>query len=330
MSKSVSIQYNSMTYSLRLDKRHDHLNSNKVDDGNYDINKDDIVLSPGLRVSEYKKLQEVERIKQNSSLKALKFLDEASLRDFSISWSQLMETRKKELEKKWKNAFLDPGHVIHQSQLKNIHEVADNGMVFAMYCLGVFYSASNNPDAIEWFVRAHNSGHLGAAYELAVFMDRNLSYSNCLKCLIASADNGLDHAFMSIFHPSIILALLETKKVENIHTLLDQFISSTSYSTARYLKSICHLLDSEFKEAFQLLNECTKHPQNPLGTKGWIEKDNQNKLVGEYLTRLKSEVFRNRKDFLKKLVSLSQEYPFISFKDYCEFYAHFRTNLAYM
>jgi len=318
-----------MTYSLRLDQKHDYLNSDQVDDSQYEINKADIILSPDLRFSKYKQLQEVERKKQDSSLKISRFLEEASLRDFGIGWSQLIEKRKKEIEQKWKKAFLDQGHVIKLSQLRNIHEVADNGMVLAMYCLGVFYSASNKPDAVEWFVRAHNAGHLGAAYELAVFLDRNLSYSNCLKCLLASADNGLDHAFMSVFHPSIILALLETRKAENIHSLLDKFISSTSYSTARYLKAVCHLFDSEFKEAFQLLDECTKHPQNLLGSKGWIEKNNQNKLVSEYLMKLKSEIFLNRKDFLKKLISLSHDYPFISFKDYSEFYANFRKNLAY-
>ena len=49
------------------------------------------------------------------------------------------------------------------------------------------------------------------------------------------------------------------------------------------------------------------------------QKNNQNKLVKEYLTKLKSEVFRNRKDFLKIMDTLAKDFCFISFKDYREF-----------
>lgn len=319
MKNFISIKYSGQKYNLALNKRHAYLNSDNDLDYLYEINKDDIRLTPSLSVLEYKQVQNELYTQQNSSLTFLKFLEQASIRDFGFNWSTLIEQRTQIIKTAWTNFFINQGMLLRQSNINAVHEIADNGLIAAIYCLGTFYASGGRDDAVFWLVKAHNLGNLSAAYELATFMDEKKSYANAIKSLIASADNGLDHAFLTVFHPSIIDILLKAQKTDDVINILDELIESTKYSTARYLKSICYLFQNQFDEAFRLLDDCIKEPQNPLGEKGWLEKNNQNKLVKEYLTKLKSEVFRNRKDFLKIIDILAKDFCFISFKDYREF-----------
>ena len=112
MKNFISIEYSGQKYNLALNKRHAYLNSDNDLDYLYEINKDDIRLTPSLSVLEYKQVQNELYTQQNSSLTFLKFLEQASIRDFGFNWSTLIEQRTQIIKTAWTNFFINQGNVV--------------------------------------------------------------------------------------------------------------------------------------------------------------------------------------------------------------------------
>lgn len=260
MHNQIAISYNNESYSLNVGGWANYLHSNPKD-ANQLVYTDDIILPSGETAGDYKKARKAEHDSAASSSKVKVHLNQSSINDFGCEWDTLIQNHKNLIHDScFPLLFINRKRTIEEQLL--INKAASNGHISAMFWIGTALSDGLNENCLYWLSRAHNRGHVGAAYEIASFLFNQGSVVDALRCLVISADRGCDLAFNAIFGADILISVLQTKKLKEIEDTLEPLIECSHYSSARYFKSIFQLINNQTREGLKLLWEFHENPKN--------------------------------------------------------------------
>jgi len=297
MKNITIVSHNDKSYELKIDGWFNHLDSNS-EKALAEIITDDIVIVENMKVSEFK-----DRIKSNYKLLSDKkglsykrYLDQEIAKIYGVNWEQCIESLKREIH----NAFVstlqrDRSQKMTEKQQYELLKAASNGHVAAMFFIGIALADGGDETALMWLSMAHNSGHLGACYEMSIFFRKHGNIVDSLRCLILAADKGMDQAYMSLFHLEHLKELANYSNPNELHLMLDEFITARPDSGARFFKGVLFLAKENIPRGQSLLNAFLKNPKNKR-----TEPDNNSvyenqvdyarKVIGEILYSIKKGV----------------------------------------
>lgn len=257
----TSVSHNDATYDLNTGGWLKHLHSS-LSEALLEIVTEDVQLPNWQTVGMYKaeKKAEYDNQPDRSYSSAKKYLNSCSQRDFGFEWDKLIS----ELKKRINNVcvpLLMARHALSKAEHYEIISAASTGHVGAMYWLGTGFRDVKDDNCLRWLSMAHNGGHVGACYEMAIHLESKGNHIEALRCLIVSADGGCDHAFMSIFDLDVLIKnMFNTKQVDLLENMLDE-LASTHSSSARYFKGILMIFQGKNAEGIAVLNTFLKSPK---------------------------------------------------------------------
>ncbi|WP_062034271.1 hypothetical protein [Acinetobacter sp. BMW17] len=247
MTKETSvISHNSKEYQLNIGSSFKNLDGDPVK-AIYEVCIEDIILPNGKTAGEYKLEKKLEyescNIKLDSSNK--QYLNRCSLIEFRCNWDDLITVAKKQINNACVHLLL-PRRKRSEEEQYQILKAASNGHINAMYYIGTALSDGQDENCLLWLSMAHNRGHLGACYAIAMYLARNKNFIDSLRCLLISADSGLDLAYLNLFDITVITNMFQIKDVLALETMLEELLKVSDYSTARYFKGMLLLLSTAF------------------------------------------------------------------------------------
>lgn len=319
MKKITVISHNNKNYALKIGSKLKHCYSDPLD-ALLDVFTDDIQMPNGLTAGNYKKnmKDEYNSLPNKSVLSSKKYLNESSEKDFGINWDDLIVFIKKEINNSCIPLLLKKNKRSEEEQYK-ILKAASNGHIGAMFCIGTALKDGQNDDCLLWLSMAHNRGHVGSAYEIAIHLANKGNFLDSLRCLIISADSGFDIAYLNIFSIDILNNMLKIDNSELLHTMLDELIDVNELSSAHYFKGILSLFLADKFEGIAILEKFMKYPKNRPGQKYPDDiYNNQVEKVSDYIKNILTDIETGMPPL--SAVSLrAKEAGFISFTHHSEF-----------
>lgn len=315
--KTTSVSHNGAIYDLNIGVWLKQRNSAPLETFR-NIVTEDIRLPNNLTAGIYKDEKKVEydALPDSSFSSAKKYLNNCSQRDFGFAWDELISGIKQLINKRCAPLLLAQ----HELSLPELHEIkraAINGHVGATYWIGTALRDKNNKECLRWLAMAHNRGHIGACYEMAVYLTANGNHIDALRCLIVSADGGLDLAFLNIFDLSILIDLFKINQLSPLETMLDELVA-TPYSTARYIKGILLLLQGRLSEGLSLLDTFGKFPGKKLAEEEIdILHERRNKVIADFVSGLVADISSGMQP-LDAISFRGKQAGLFNFEDYCE------------
>lgn len=282
------------------------------------INTDQIRLLDNKRAGDYK--VDYEHYRSNGGgLRKKEFLNSVAERDFGASWDFVINYARTKMITEFR-AQTDWRAFETQRRLLAL---ADSGHATAAYLIGRAAAKKGFVEAVEWLVKSHNFGHVGALYCLSAHL---LSENNCsgsLACLVISSDKGFELASLGLCHYQTIDLMLRSGSSQ-LKDDLAKLEQSPAYSSARFLKFFSLVIEGEEREAGEVLKGIINRPLNTPKSKEISEEFyNREKLLSAFFTELQeslwnSEGFLPIGERLNKLKEVSQKYPFNTFDDFKE------------
>lgn len=287
----TSVSHNGATYDLNTGGWLKHLHSS-LSEALLEIVTEDIQLSDSQTVGTYKteKKAEYETQPNRSYSSAKKYLNSCSQRDFGLEWDKLISEVKKRINNECV-PLLSARHHLSRAEHYKILSAASNGHVGAMYWIGTSLRDKKDDNCLRWLSMAHNGGHVGACYEMAIHLASKGNHIEALRCLIVSADGGCDHAFMSIFDLDVLINnMFKTKQVDLLENMLDE-LASTQSSSARYFKGILMIFQGKNTEGIAVLNNFLKIPKKqPPKSNIDIVYENQINKINSFVEGLLTDI----------------------------------------
>lgn len=319
MTKETSvISHNSKEYLLNIGSSFKNLDSDPAK-AIYEVCIEDIILPNGKTAGEYKLEKKIEydalQMKLDSSSK--KYLNRCSLIDFKCNWDDLITLCKKEINDACVHLLLPRRKRSEQEQYQ-ILKAASNGHITAMYYIGTALSDGQDDNCLLWLSMAHNRGHLGACYAISMYLARNKNFLDSLRCLIISADGGLDLAYLNLFDITIITNMFKIEDTPALETMLEELLKGSNYSSARYFKGMLLLLQGKRKEGAALLTSFMKAPKKPLPKNTVdIAYDNQVQILKNFIENILRDLSSGTR-LLNTIANRSSEANFVNFQHYDE------------
>ncbi len=312
------IVHNNKEYLLNIGSSFKNLDSDPVK-AIYEICVEDIILPNGKTAGTYKleKKIEYDALRMKLDLSNKKYLDKCSLIDFKCNWDDLITLGKREINDACAHLLMPRRKRSEQEQYQ-ILKAASNGHITAMYYIGTALSDGQDDNCLLWLSMAHNRGHLGAAYAISMYLARNKNFIDSLRCLLISADSGLDLAYLNLFDITVITNMFQIEDVLALETMLEELLKVSDYSTARYFKGMLLLLQGKQKEGITLLKSFMVAPKKPLSrNKVDTVYDNQVQIVQNFIENILLDL-SSGKTLLNTLANRTDEANFINFQHYDE------------
>jgi len=316
--ETAMISHNGKEYQLNIGSSFKNIGSDPVK-AIYEVCIEDIILPNGETAGKYKLEKKIEydsqHIKVDSSSK--KYLNRCSLIDFKCNWDELIALGKQQINDACAHLLL-PRRKRSEEEQYQILKAASNGHIAAMYYIGTALSDGQDDNCLLWLSMAYNRGHLGACYEIAMYLSRNNNFLDSLRCLIISADRGFDPAYLTLFDISILTNMLKIRDRSALEIMIEELLRASKYSSARYFKGMLLLLQGKQTAGAALLVSFMKAPKKQLS---------QNTVSNDYdqqVQILKSFIENILKDInsgillLNAISNRSEEANFFNFKQYDE------------
>lgn len=325
MSKTTTVSHNNKAYEIKTGAWLKHLHSEPAE-AIHAIHIDDIQLPGGRTAGNYKaeKRTEYNALPQKSGLSRKKYLNECSLHDFGVEWDDFIALIKRRINSSC-IPLLYARHKRSDVEQQKILRAASNGHIGAMYWIGTGLRASQNDDCLLWLSMAHNRGHVGACYEMAVYLASKRNYQDSLRCLIISADGGFDIAYMSLFRIEILTSLFKIENTALLDEMLVELSKASHSSSARYFRGMLLLLQERKDEGAALLTEFMKAPKK-LPSENSVDAVYERQLkVGKTFIE---NVLRDTSSGMSLLNAIhihSEQAGFSSFADYEEVVEYVQT-----
>lgn len=258
--KNFVISHSEKTYAIKFGGWANHLHDD-LPTAIYSINTDEIILPNNLKVKDYKCLVAENRktLKNIDSVK--KFLNESSKKDFGLEWDFLINHIKEKINESVLPLLLGRPRKRTDAEQRLINKAASNGHVTAMYWIGTALKDASDDNCLLWLSMAHNSDHVAAAYEMALYLSDNGNDIEAIRCLIVAADRGCDVGFISIFDQKLLNKILKIGNLEKFEFMLDDIIDNSSISSARYFKGVLLLLQGYKERGFKMLLDFKNNPK---------------------------------------------------------------------
>lgn len=316
MKKFFRLSHHSKSYEVSLDM----LETRGMDfpEAIDCIDTDQIRLLDNKRAGDYKVDYELYRL-NGGGLRKKEYLNSVAVRDFGVPWDFAINYARTKMitefraQTDWR-AFEDQRRLL---------ALADSGHATAAYLIGKAAAKKGFVEAVEWLVKSHNFGHVGALYSLSAHLLSENNISGSLACLVISSDKGFELASLGLCHYQIIDLMLRSGSSQLTDDLAE-LVKASAYSSARLLKFFRLVIEGEEKEAGEVLKGIINRPLNKPKCKELCEEFyNREKLLCAFFTELQkslwnSEGFLPIGERLNKLKEVSQKYPFNTFEDFKE------------
>lgn len=315
--QTTSVSHNDATYDLSIGvwlKHRNGLPSVAI----LEIATADIQLPNEQNAGIYKAKKKVEydALPGGSFSSAKKYLNSCSQRDFGLDWDELI-SKVKQIINDICVPLLLGGPKLSVTDRHQILAAASNGHVGAMYWIGTGLRDSKDDNCLQWLSMAHNRGHVGACYEMAVHLASRGNHIEALRCLIVSADGGCDQAFLNIFDLSILISMSKINQFSLLENMLNE-LAATPYSSARYLKGMLLLLQGRQPEGLDVLEDFSKSPKKqPAKEDIDIVYENQINIVGIFIDSFLADIASGTQP-LDAISARGKQAGFIKFEDYDE------------
>lgn len=315
--QTTSVSHNDATYDLSIGVWLKHRNS-LPSVAILEIATEDIQLpnEQNARIYKAKKKAEYDALPDRSFSSAKKYLNSCSQRDFGLDWDKLISKVKQVINDTCVPLLL-AGPKLSVADHHEILAAASNGHVGAMYWIGTCLRDSKDDNCLRWLSMAHNRGHVGACYEMAVHLACRGNHIEALRCLIVSADGGCDHAFLSIFDFGILINMFKIHQISMLENMLDE-LAVTPSSSARYLKGMLLLFQGKQSEGRAVLEAFSKSPKKQLAKEDIdIVYENQIKIVSSFIGGFLADITSGAQP-LDAISARGKQAGFIKFEDYDE------------
>ena len=318
MKKMTAISHNNVTYEISFGSWFQHLHG-KASEALREVHTDDIILPTEKTVAIYKAEKRAEYNAQPRSPRssAKQYLNDCSLSDFGLNWDKLIELLKKRINDACIPLLLKYQHSDNESY--ELAKAASNGHISAMYRIGASLGGGRSDDCLLWLSMAHNRGHLGACYEMAMHLAAKGNHIDSLRCLIISADGGSDIAYMSIFQITNLKNMLKIQ-AEPLESMLNELAEATHASSANYFKGILKLFSNNPAAGMAILKNFLKEPKKKPSENDTGEVYyNQVNIVSSFIEGVLADI----QSGVPPLISIStrgEQAGFCSFSDYTEFF----------
>jgi hypothetical protein len=282
-NQTTAVSHNGAVYDLRIGGWLQHRHSEAAE-AIREIATEDILLPNGQKAGPYRaeKRAEYDAQPRSAFSNAKKHLNHCSLRDFGCEWDKLISEIKQEINDRCL-PLLVAAHELSIEQKYEILTAASNGHVGAMFWIGATLRGGEDDNCLLWLSMAHNRGHVGACYEMAVYLSSKGNFLEALRCWIVSLDGGCDLAFMSIFSYEVMVNMCKIEQVSLLEQMLDE-LATTNSSSARYLKGMLMLLQGKKTEGMAVLKAFLKAPKRlPSIDQVDTVHENQIKLVMSFV-----------------------------------------------
>lgn len=282
------------------------------------IDTDQIRLLDTKRAGDYKVDYELYRL-NGGGLRKKEYLNSVAVRDFGAPWDFVINFSRKKMIAEFR-AQTDWRAIEAHIRLL---QLADSGHATAAYLIGKAAARGGAEEAVEWLVKSHNFGHVGALYCLSAHLLSENNFSGSLSSLVISSDKGFEVASFGLCHYQKIDFLLRFGSSQLIDVLAE-LEQSSAYSSARFLKFFILVIEGEEKAAGEVLRGIINRPLNTPKSKELSEEfQNREKLLCAFFTELQdslwnSDGFLPIGERLNKLKEVSQKYPFNTFEDFKE------------
>ncbi|MDE8755128.1 hypothetical protein PZA22_11585 [Pectobacterium polaris] len=261
--KFTTISHKSTNYELEYGGWHNHLYGDGVK-ALFEVFTDDVRLSDSITVGEYKALknEEYRALPDTSCITFSKYLRCSFKEETGKEWDDCITLLKKRI-----NDHATPYILRHKENVsvdersKALLKAASNGHVASMYFIGTALKDGGDDNCLTWLSMAHNRGHVGASYDIAAYLDRVGNTLDSLRCLIIAADGGADLAYMGIFHINILMKFLKIQDVVSLDRMLDELISGSHNTCARYFKAIRLLSGTTPADGIELMRSFRQGPK---------------------------------------------------------------------
>lgn len=319
MKKWTAISHNNVVYELRIGSWFQHLHG-KASEAIREVHTDDIILPNEKTVEIYKaeKRGEYNALARRPRSSAKQYLNDCSLRDFRLNWDKLIELLKKRINDACIPILLAQ-HALSDAESYELNKAASNGHISAMYRIGVALGSGRNDDCLLWLSMAHNRGHLGACYEMALHLAAKGNYIDSLRCLITSADGGFDIAYMSIFQITNLKNMFQIQ-AEPLESMLNELAEATHASSANYFKGMLRLFSNNPTAGIDILKNFLKEPKKKPSENNISEVyHNQVIIISSFIEGILDDI----ESGVPPLTSISnrgKQAGFCSFADYNKFF----------
>lgn len=319
MKKMTAITHNNVTYEIRIGSWFQHLHG-KASEALREVHTDDIILPTEKTVAIYKteKRAEYNAHPRRPRSSAKQYLNDCSLSDFGLNWDKLIELLKIRINDACIPIMLAQ-HQLSDAESYELAKAASNGHISAMYRIGASLGGGRNDDCLLWLSMAHNRGHLGACYEMALHLAAKGNPIDSLRCLIISADGGFDIAYMSIFQITHLKNMFQIQ-ADPLESMLNELAEATHASSANYFKGILKLFSNNPPAGIIILKNFLKEPKKKPSEHDTGEVYyKQISIVSSFIEGLLADIDSG----VPPLISIStrgEQAGFCSFSDYDEFF----------
>lgn len=324
MKKYITITHNQKNYELKIDGWFNHIDTS-YQNAQSEIITDEIIIIDGIKVREFKAKawSKYEILSDKNGLSYKQYLDQEISQIYGVNWEQCIEYLKNQINSSFIRLLTrDLSQKMTTQQQHELLKIASNGHVAAMFFIGTALADGNDENALMWLSMAHNAGHIGACYEMSIFLRKQGNTLNYIRCLILAADKGMDIAYISIFHFEHIKKIVNVNKPDEFHAMLDELITARPDSGARFFKGLLLVAEGNMVKGKKLLNSLLKRPKNKR-PESEVDSTYQNqidyaqKVIGKILDDVKkgidpiSAVFNVYKDSNPKPASQDDYVEFV-------------------
>lgn len=325
MGKTTVVMHNGTQYSLQVGGWLRHLHS-RAEDAIKAIAVDEIILPDDqTKAGVYKGKAKVEYdAKPGLAASYKQYLNACFQRDFGMDWDEYIG-RTSALINERTIPLLMPDRTLDTRQQREVLLAASNGHVAAMYWIGTGLRGIQDDHCLRWLSMAHNCGHVGASYEMALHLASKGNHLDALRCLIVSADGGSDIAYLSIFHISVMHLMLKVERAgqaAQLEAMFEGLADEAHASCARYLKGVLRLLQGRAAEGRRILDGFSKQPRKkPSAQELDSSYDKQTALVHGFIAGLLADL-ESGANLLNALEAREEQKLFIGFHHYEEMLSH--------
>lgn len=263
IKQSTAVSHNGAVHDLRIGAWLQHRKS-AATEAIREIATEDILLPNGQKAGAYRAEKRAEYEAQPGSAfsNPKKYLNHCSLQDFDCEWDQLITKIKQIINNRCLPLLAAPDALCAEQKYE-ILTAASNGHVGAMFWIGATLRGSQDDNCLLWLSMAHNRGHVGASFEMAVYLWSQGNYLEALRCWIVSLDGGSDLAFMSFFSSEVVAKMCKIEQLSLLEEMLDE-LATTNWSGARYLKGILMVLQGKKAQGMAMLKAFLSAPKRPV------------------------------------------------------------------
>ena len=319
IKESTVVVHNDKAYSHNIGGWLRHLNS-PVSEALESIAVDEIGLPNDMKAGIYKaKIKAEYDARPNLAVSYKQHLNNTFQRDFGLDWDEYINRTTALMNAITIPLLVESRYALSEPEQREILLAASNGHVAAMFWIGARLRNKHDDHCLLWFAKAHNCGHLGAAYEMALHLAQKGNPLEALRCLIVAADGGKEIAYLNIFHVSVLRELMfKVEQAHQLEAMLEELSTETHASCARYLKGVLCLCQGKVAEGRKILEGFMRQPRKtPPADAIGLPFEQQNQLVNSFIEGVLKDI-KSGKHVLIVLAEREEQKQFVTLKDFDE------------